>query len=286
MRTRGILLSLLCLTTAAGASAQEDHANHRTGHHAEYHAQRHPHSSERPMDAPREPIPALTDEDRAAAFPNVSGHTVHGSSIHQLLRLEELELRDTERGATFSWEGRYWAGGDIDRVWLRGTGEHVENDDALELEVLYGRHVAAWWDIVTGLRQDFGSGPSRTFAAIGIQGLAPYRFELEATAYFGERGQTSARLEAGYELLLTNRLILRPQLELNAYGRTDREAGVGAGLATLEAALRLRYEVTRRFAPYIGVVLERAFSNTAELRRTAGEDRQDAQLVAGFRTWF
>lgn len=238
------------------------------------------------MDAPREPIPALTDEDRAAAFPNVSGHTVHGSSIHQLLRLEELELRDTERGATFSWEGRYWAGGDIDRVWLRGTGEHVENDDALELEVLYGRHVAAWWDIVTGLRQDFGSGPSRTFAAIGIQGLAPYRFELEATAYFGERGQTSARLEAGYELLLTNRLILRPQLELNAYGRTDREAGVGAGLATLEAALRLRYEVTRRFAPYIGVVLERAFSNTAELRRTAGEDRQDAQLVAGFRTWF
>lgn len=302
MRLHGMLLPLLCLTASAGAWAQEDHGRHHGTHHTDHHADhhvghdaqhrpdhhagQHAHSQLHATDAPREPIPALTDEDRAAAFPELSAHTMHGGSIHQLLRLEELELRDTERGSAFSWEGRYWVGSDIDRIWLRGTGEHVDGDDALELEVFYGRRVAAWWDVVAGLRQDFGSGPSRTFAAIGIQGLAPYKFELEATAYFGAGGQASARFEAGYDLLLTNRLIVKPQLELNVYGKADPEAGVGSGLGTLEAALRVRYELTRRFAPYVGIVLERAFSDTADLRRAAGEDREDTQVVAGFRTWF
>jgi Uncharacterized protein involved in copper resistance len=146
--------------------------------------------------------------------------------------------------------------------------------------------VTPWWDLLAGVRHDFHPADSQTFAAIGVQGLAPYFFEIEATAYFGEAGQTAARLEAEYELLLTNRLILQPQIQLDLHGRDDPARGIGSGLSTLEIGMRLRYEITRRFAPYLGVVHERAFGDTADLRRAAGEDTDDVQVVAGVRIWF
>jgi copper resistance protein B len=153
-------------------------------------------------------------------------------------------------------------------------------------EALYSRSVARWWDVVAGVRQDFGQGPSQTFAAIGVIGLAPYKFDLEATAYIGESGQTAARFEAEYDTLLTNRLILQWLVEADLYGKDDARRGIGSGLSTVEAGLRLRYEFTRKFAPYIGVVRERAYGTTADFRREEGDDIDDTRFVAGLRIWF
>ena len=117
-------------------------------------------------------------------------------------------------------------------------------------------------------------------------GLARYKFEVAATAYIGQSGQTSGRIEAEYETLLTNRLILQPLVEVNLYGRDDARRGIGSGLSTIEAGLRLRYEFTRQFAPYVGIVHEHAFGATADLLREDGEDTDDTRITAGVRIWF
>jgi hypothetical protein len=120
--------------------------------------------------------------------------------------------------------------------------------------LFYGRRIARWWDLVAGIEQEFDPGPARTWAAFGIQGLAPYRFEIELTGYVDAEGRTHVRTEVEYELLLTNRLVLQPQLEMELFGKSDPERGIGAGLSTTDIGFRPRYEFKREFAPYIGVV--------------------------------
>ena len=237
--------------------------------------------------APRTPIPALTDADRAAAFPTTShGHEAHDQRIHSYWLADRLEWQDTDNGA-LAWEGLAWIGGDIDRVWLRTEGEAEDGDIGhANAEVLYGRAVTAWWDVVAGVRHDFGEDPSRTWAAFGVQGLAPQKFEVEATAYVGAGGRTAVTLEAEYDTLLTNRLVLQWSAEAELHGRDDPARGIGSGLSTLEAGARLRYEFTRRFAPYVGVEWERGFGRTADFRRADGHALEDTRLVAGNRFWF
>ncbi len=240
-----------------------------------------------PTTLPRTPIPPVTDADRAAAVPPGGHHAMTDNVIHSYFLLNRLEAWDADTGTGQTWEGQGWIGTDLNRMWLRSEGEREDGrTEAADLEVLYGRSVSTWWDVVGGIRHDFQPGGSQTFAAIGVQGLAPQKFEVEATAYLGEGGQTAARFEAEYELLLTNRLILQPLVEIEAYGRNDMARGIGSGLSTAEAGLRLRYEFTRQFAPYLGVVHERAFGRTADLRRDAGESTNDTRLVAGLRIWF
>jgi len=139
---------------------------------------------------------------------------------------------------------------------------------------------------VAGVKHDFQPGTSQTWAAFGVQGLSPYKFEVQATAYVGESGRTAANFEVEYETLLTNRLVLQSVVEMDLYGKDDPRRGIGSGLSTAEAGLRLRYEFTRRFAPYIGVVHERAYGGTADFRRAEGEDTNDTRVVAGVRIWF
>ena len=244
-------------------------------------------------DQPRTPIPPLADSDRAAATPPVHGHPFGDNRIHGFMLIDGLEAWDSDEGTAWSWSGRGWIGTDLDRLWLRSDGEGVSGHaETAELEVLYGHSISPWWDVVAGLRHDFapgdgdGDGDAQDFVAIGLQGLAPQKFEVEATAYLGERGQSAIRLETGYELLLTNRLILQPRLELEAFGKDDPARGIGSGLGTAEIGLRLRYEFTRRFAPYIGVVHERAFGGTADLRREMAQPVDDTRVVVGIRTWF
>ncbi len=152
--------------------------------------------------------------------------------------------------------------------------------------MLYGRSVSPWWDVLVGVKQDLGRGDSRTWAALGIQGLAPYKFETSATAYVGEGGQVMATAEIEYELLLTNRLILQPLLEATLAAKDDPRHGTGSGLNKVEAGLRLRYEFNRRFAPYIGISHERLFGDTADYHQVAGERARDTRWVAGVRVWF
>jgi copper resistance protein B len=237
--------------------------------------------------APRDPVPVPTDTDRAAAFAPLSLAHMHEGTINSLVRVNRFEAWDADPGRGQAWEGRAWIGGDVQRLWLRSEGEREHGRTAsADLEVLYGRGTGPWWDLLAGVRHDFNPGPSRNWAAIGIQGLAPYKFEVAATVYLGDGGHSALRAEVEYELLLGSRLVLQPLVEVELYGRDDPQRGTGSGLATAEAGLRLRYEITRRFAPYLGVVRERAFGGTAGHRRVAGDPVDDTRWVAGVRWWF
>jgi len=253
-------------------------------------------SSHKPADpAPYPPgqpspigLPPITDEDRKAAFPALSGqHTVHDDAVFTYVLFDQLEWQSSGGGSGFSWDTKGWIGRDVNRFWFRteGEAESGELGDA-EAHALYGRAIARWWDIVVGVRQDMRPGPARTWAAVGIQGLAPYWFEVEATAYVGEAGRTHLRLETEYELLLTNRLMLQPLIEAEIYGKADPGRGIGAGLSSLETGLRLRYEIRREFAPYVGVTWNRKFFGTADRAKAEGEESSGARLVLGMRVWF
>jgi copper resistance protein B len=238
--------------------------------------------------APREPIPVVTDADRAAAFPPIDhGAMEHAPDVHSMVLLNRLEHWDGQHGAGQAWEASGWVGGNINRLWLRSEGERGGGrTGSSDLEVLYGRSVSPWWDVLVGVKQDMRPAESRTWAAIGIQGLAPYKFETSATAYIGEGGQVAATLEVEYELLLTNRLILQPLVEATFSARDEPAYGNGAGLNKVEGGLRLRYEFSRRFAPYIGISHERLFGDTADYHVAAGEAARDTRWVAGVRVWF
>ena len=153
-------------------------------------------------------------------------------------------------------------------------------------DILFSRRVARWWEMVGGIRQDARPGPARTWAAIGIQGLAPYWFDVEATAYVGGSGRTLFRLEAEYTMRITNQLILQPAFEADVFGMSDPERGIGAGLSATETGLRLRYEWRREVAPYVGVTWDHRWGGTADAAAARGEARSDAQLVTGLRLWF
>jgi copper resistance protein B len=150
------------------------------------------------------------------------------------------------------------------------------------MEALWNRIVTPWWSTQVGVRQDFGDAPSRTWLAFGVEGLAPQWFDVEAAIYLGEEGRTAFRADVSYDLLLTQRLVLQPEIEADVYGKDDRERGIGSGLSDIEAGLRLRYEVRRELAPYIGVHWVRRFGETADL---AGDD-SEVRFVAGVRAWF
>ena len=235
----------------------------------------------------RTPIPPLTDADRVAVYTSHGGHQVHDSAINSYFLADKLEWQDADDGNALAWDLSGWIGGDIDRLWLRSEGERSngKTDDA-EIQALWGHAISPWWDVVSGVRQDFKPGAPQTWPAFGLQGMALYNFEAKATAFIGESGQSAIRFEGDYDILLTNRLILQPTAELNVYGKNDPQRGIGSGLSNTEAGLRLRYEIRREFAPYIGVTWNRTYGNTADYAREDGEDRSEARLVIGVRMWF
>ncbi|MGH8030289.1 MAG: copper resistance protein B, partial [Arenimonas sp.] len=239
-----------------------------------------------PAPAAYAPVPALTDADRAAAFPNVAAHGTHDRAWHAYWLVDHLEAARVEGDAGFGWEVDGWVGGDVHRLWLRSEGEGTHGDVGVaDVELLYGRSVSAWWDVVAGVRHAWGEGPARTTLALGVQGLAPYKIPLEATLYLGD-GRASARVEAGYETLLTSRWIVQWEATADLQAGADAQRGLGPGLTTLAAGARLRYEINRRFAPYIGIEHERSFGATADLRRAAGEPIDETRVLAGVRFWF
>lgn len=285
---------------------QHDHGGHgdhgdRSGHtmhpgHPSHDA--HPgHGGDLPADAaPLTPIPPITEADRIAAQgPAADGddhHGAHGDNAHDrriysFLLFDRLETWDAAPGSGEAWEVAGWVGRDIDKLRVRSEGErkhgHLESAD---LELLYSRAIAPWWDLTAGVRHDFAPGKSQDWAALGVIGMAPYKFEVEATAYLGASGRTALRAEAEYSLLLTDRLILQPLVEAEWHGRSDPARGVGAGLGKVETGLRLRYEIRREFAPYVGIVHERSFGRSAQFKREEGEDTRDTRVVFGLRFWF
>ena len=215
------------------------------------------------------------------------GMDMQDESRHGMLLLDQLEYAHTNDGHAIVIDGQAWYGGDIDKLWLKFEGEHAEGKlQDLRTEALWNHAVSAYWNTQLGVRHDFGEGPGRNWAAFGVQGLAPYWFDTEATLYVGQGGRTAARFETEYELLLTQRLILQPRLEVNLYGKDDPQRGIGSGLSDVEVGLRLRYEIRREFAPYIGVVRVQRFGRTADFARAASGHADETQFVAGLRMWF
>jgi copper resistance protein B len=232
-------------------------------------------------------IPPLTDDDRQAAFPDVQGHTVHDMSINYFVLFDQLEWQTGGGSNAFSWDTKGWVGQDRNRLWFRTEGDRAGGrTEQAQTHLLYGRAVARWWDVTAGVRVDTLPNTPRTALALGVQGLAPYWFEVEASAYVEPSGRTHVRVETEYDLLITNRLVLQPLVEFEVYGRADRERLIGTGLSTGELGVRLRYEFRREFAPYLGVVWSRRFFGTADLARAAGEEVAGTRLAVGLRTWF
>jgi len=184
-------------------------------------------------------------------------------------------------------EGQFRYGTDYDRLILKSELDIARGklQDG-RTEALWGHAIAPYWDSLLGIAYDGGVGPDRGWAAIGVQGLAPYWFEVNATAYLGSGGRVALDMDASYELLLTQKLILQPSLEMSIYGKSDEARGIGSGLNNGAVGLRLRYELTRQLAPYIGVEYARTFGSTADIARNDGERVEETRLVAGVRIWF
>jgi len=186
------------------------------------------------------------------------------------------------------WDAQGWFGGDYNKFWFKTEGEDEvrAGTQNAEVQALYARLIAPFWYLQAGLRYDAKPTPTRNFAVIGIQGLAVYWFNVEATAFASDDGDASARFEAEYDLLLTQRLILQPRIETNYAFSEVESAGVGRGVNDLELGLRLRYEIKREFAPYIGVNWDRKLGDTADFARRAGDDPKNFAVVAGIRVWY
>jgi copper resistance protein B len=201
--------------------------------------------------------------------------------------VDELEYLSGNEGSGVNWTAQGNYGGDHDKLWLRTQGQKIpgENlDPTTGAEALWWYAVAPFWGSQLGVRQDFGPG-AHTYLAVGVEGLAPRWFDIQVTGYIGDGGRLSARFKGSYDMRFTNRLILAPSLEANVYSKSDIERGLGAGLGNIEAGLRLRYEVHRKFAPYIGYVWERSFAGSANLRRAEGSPVHERRFVAGIRVW-
>ena len=200
---------------------------------------------------------------------------------------DKLEAQRIDGQTTGAYELMVRYGRDDNRLVIKAEGEVVDGKlEESRTEALWSHAIASYWDAQLGLRHDTGPGPARNWVAFGIEGLAPYWFELDATAYIGEGGRSALRLSAEYELPLTQQLILQPGVELAAYGKLDPANEIGKGLSSVSAGVRLRYEFTRQFAPYVGVEWAGRFGETADIARAAGRPRHDTRVVAGVRFWF
>jgi copper resistance protein B len=198
------------------------------------------------------------------------------------------EYQPRGNGDGFRWDGQAWYGGDIHRLALKTEGEGKFRDgvETAELQALYSRAIDPYFNLQVGVRQDLGKGPRRTYATIGFEGLAPYMFEVEGALFLSNKGDLLGRLGGYYDQRITQRLILQPRIELNLAARDVPENRIGAGLSNAELGLRLRYEITRQFAPYVGVSWDRKVGATARFARAAGEDATNSGVVAGVRIWF
>ncbi len=213
----------------------------------------------------------------------------HGGMRTARFLIDRLEVAFRRGGDGYGWEGvEFSYGTATDRFVLasRGEGGFDDGVEEVETQALWSHAIDPWFDMRLGARADFRRGADRAWAVLGVNGLAPYWFEVAATAFLSEKGEVTARFEAEYDLRLTQRLILQPAAEIELSAQDVPELGLGSGFAKAEAGLRLRYEFVPEFAPYVGVEYERAFGGTADYRRLAGERAGGWSLLMGVRAWF
>jgi copper resistance protein B len=279
-----------------GAAAKDAHAGHAT-------AAADPHAGHARGNAAALP-PAIPPSGEAHSGPAHAADLIwnpadmaasraamleeHGGMTASRVLLDRLEARIRDGGDGYGWDAEAWYGGDRDKLWLKSEGEGGFGDglEGAEVQALWSRAVDPWFDLQLGLRQDFGPGPNRTYAVAGLQGLAPYWFELDGAFFLSDQGEVTARLEAEYDLRITQKLILQPRAEFGFSLQDMPALRTGPGFTQSEIGLRLRYELRPEFAPYLGIQYERAFGRTADYRRLDAEDADGLSLLLGVRAWF
>lgn len=293
------------LLAASGAPALAQHAGHEghVGHdmpaqtnEADPHAG---HGVPSPGDiGPGPPPPAALSGPEHAAdslFPpgdvaaaRRAGLHEMGGMSHAMVLVDRLEWQAGKAEGALVWDANAWSGGDIDKLWLKSEGEisGSGNLEDAEVQALWSHAISPYFDFQAGVRQDLRHGPDRTHLAFGVQGLAPYFFEIDAAAFVSNKGDLTARIEGEYDQRITQRLIAQPRVGLELAAQDVPELGIGAGLSSLHAGIRLRYEIVREFAPYAGVEWQRDFGGTARSTRAGGGDADRAVAVFGVRAWF
>ncbi|MEE4112534.1 MAG: copper resistance protein B [Desulfobacteraceae bacterium] len=282
MKTWIIFLIIAFLPAVAPAAAPSSSDSGQQGFPADYHeVDTDPKVGQK--------VRKYAEDDQKGAQKNFGRQFVHDNQIFAVFRADRLEYQTGEGNETVLWDVQAWAGSDYNKLWFKSEGTWLidpEKFEEAETELFYSRNIAAFWDLQIGVRHDFKPDPDRTFAALGFQGLAPYRFEVEATAYISEDGDLSAALETEYDLLLSQRLILQPRFETRVAVQEVKKYGIGQGINDIELGARLRYEIRREFAPYIGVSWHRKLGETADLAEDEGEDTDVISFVAGIKLWF
>ncbi len=195
---------------------------------------------------------------------------------------------ESSKNSTISLNIQAWASYDLNKLWLKlekeKVGNIVENN---EIQLLYSKAIAPFWDLQFGLRKDSNPGTvKRDYAVIAFKGLAPYLFDIDASLFLGKNSQIAFRLEAEYEYMFTQKLILTPSFGFNIYSKDDLDIDIGGGLSDISMGLRLRYEFRREFAPYIGISWSKDYGKTLYLLNISGESVKDFRGVIGVRLWF
>lgn len=257
------------------------------------------HSIPMAMDIPVAPPPAAATSGPAHAADAVWGDAAmargrdvlakeHGGMLAHRFLVDRAEARLRRSGDGYLFDGQAWFGGDIDKLWLKSEVEGAFGGplDHAEVQGLWSHAIGPFFDVQAGVRFDPQPGPNRTHAVLGVQGLAPYWWEVEGALFLSNKGELTARAEGEYDLRITQRLILQPRAEVDLSAQRVRELGFGSGLTSAELGLRLRYEFSPMFAPYVGVEYERAFGATARYRRADGERAGEWRALTGIRLWF
>jgi len=278
-----LTLLLLVFLPAAGLAADSSFSDPEDRHFpADYHK----------VDSDPEKGAAIrkhADDAQSGTQENFGLQPVHDNELFAVFLGDRLEYQTGEGEDLLLWDVQAWVGTDYNKLWFKSEGTWLIDKDKFEeaqTELFYSRNIASFWDAQVGIRHDFKPDPDRTFAAFGVQGLAPLWFEVEATAYVSEDGDISASLEAEYDLLLSQRLILQPRFETSIAVQEVEEYGVGQGINHIELGARLRYEIRREFAPYIGISWSRKIGETSDLAAADGEDTDVTSFVVGVRVWF
>jgi copper resistance protein B len=277
------------------APAPMDHATHGQAAPPVPPPPPHDHGAQTASPAPITAPPIPTDhaadalyDPAAMARARAALARENGGMVQSMILIDMLETQVRKGADGYRWEGEAWFGGDIDRLTIKTEGEGVYRSalNSAEVQALWSHAIDPWFNLQAGARQDLRPTPARTYASLGIEGLAPYWFKLTGTAFLSDKGDLTARLEASHDIRLTQRLLLTPRLEANLSAQDVPAQGVGSGLSEIELGARLHYAFVPRFAPYVGVEWRRALGDTARYERLAGEDADSVGFVIGVRFWF
>ena len=282
-------LFALVLVAAPAAAQEMDHSAHQMNH------SQHGQTDAAEPAIPAAPAPPPAADNAADRFYPAdrmakarAALLKEGRFTTLAARIDRLEVRSNKGKDGYAWEGEAWYGGDIDRIVIasEGEGSFGEVPEQAELRAVWRHALDPWWNLQMGVRHDVRPDPERSYAVLGVQGLAPYWFEAEGQVFVSNKGDVHLRAAAGYDQRITQRLILEPEFEINAALQDVPELGIGRGIESIELGARLRYEIKREFAPYVGLHWERKLGRTADFARAHGEGTGGMSAVFGLRAWF